>query len=333
LLCVPNRPSAEPQSPRIVSPLNEVRQMVNEELIPYLTSTEYDAFRETDTWLDAKPSTVKKFFGMARKPVDFVYNKVPENIREKVADAILKVLLSVRDGTLSMVSVDKVYKRIEVHSGPIGDKPNFSKLGIRDLDQACLEGVRKSKNSCTVEGAATGVTGLPGIVVDVPALYGLLFHMIQEVAICYGFEVTPEEERSHILQVLNVGHHTDPAEKRREMDSLTSMQREMAQNATVTEVEKYTLQTMARHLARTLIQRKLAQSVVLVGGVVGAGVNRQLAGEVGMTAHHAYRRRFLLELALGRKERRIPTPESLKSKVSNPAPKSGLNIPKPPSYE
>ena len=83
---------------------------------------------------------------------------------------------------------------------------------------------------------------------------------------------------------------------------------------------------LARHLGLALTQRKLAQTVVLVGGVIGAGVNRQLAGEVGEVAFHAYRRRQLIDRALLRKEGVLPwaaTPTSAKKSF----------LPKPPSYD
>ena len=101
-------------------------------------------------------------------------------------------------------------------------------------------------------------------------------------------------------------------------------------NIPVVEVQRFAvqkgLQTLARHLGLALTQRKLAQTVVLVGGVIGAGVNRQLAGEVGEVAFHAYRRRQLIDRALLRKEGVLPwaaTPTSAKKSF----------LPKPPSYD
>ena len=111
-----------------------------------------------------------------------------------------------------------------------------------------------------------------------------------------------------------------------------------AESETTRQVEsmaiKHGLQSLARRLARTLITRKVSQSVVLVGGVIGAGVNRQLAGEVGATAQHAYRRRFLHDLARARQEGRAEAPASVSREpkpTGPPAPK--VRLPKPPSYD
>lgn len=306
--------------------------------LEFLTPDEITAVRETNDWLAVEASRFKKVMGVARKPIEFVYKKVPESIREGVASAILKVLTSMRDGTAGVVKPDKVYDRISTHHAGFDREQGVMGIAVRKLDQACTEGLKKSKNACTVEGAAAGVAGLPGIVIDVPALYGLLFHMIQEVAICYGYEVDSDEEKSHILKILNIGHHMEKADKKRGMEELSDIQDMIRRGVPVEDVEKFAvqkgLQTMARHLSLALIQRKMAQSVILVGGVIGASVNRQLAGEVGEVAYHAYRRRYLLDLAQARREGKVKLPRSAQQTESISPTRSALSskLPKPPSY-
>ena len=64
----------------------------------------------------------------------------------------------------------------------------------------------------------------------------------------------------------------------------------------------------------------------LTVGVIGAGVNRQLAGEVGEVAIHAYRRRHLIDRALLRKEGALPW-------AATPVSAQKSFLPKPPSYD
>ncbi len=88
------------------------------------------------------------------------------------------------------------------------------------------------------------------------------------------------------------------------MSELESIQDMIRQGTPLKDLERFAvqkgLQALARSLGIALTQRKMAQSVVIVGGVVGAGVNLQLAGDIGEVAYHAYRRRFLQEVALSR---------------------------------
>jgi hypothetical protein len=272
------------------------------EWLTYLTRDEVEAWRETDHWLGAEASRFKKMLGLTRKPIEYAYGKVPESLRESIASAILGVLNQVRDGSANLVSAQSVKDKIgRIPEGELG----MFRVGIRTLDTVALSLIGQSKNLCTAEGAATGVAGLPGIVVDIPALYGLLFRMIAQVSVCYGYTTEPEEERTHLLKILEIGHHSEAEARRQGMDALGLMQQMIRDDVPVVEVQRFAvekgLQTMARHLGLALTQRKLAQSVVLMGGVVGAGVNRQLAGEVGEVSFHAYRRRHLVELAYLRK--------------------------------
>jgi EcsC family protein len=296
----------------------------------YLNKEERQALAETQAWLGKKESRFKKVMGVTRKPIEYAYNKVPESVRESIAAAILKVLTSVRDGTANLTSADDVQRRIVTLHGELKGEHAIYKVDIVNLDKVAQKLVKNSKNACTAEGAATGIAGLPGIVVDVPALYGLLFRMLSQISAAYGFEIQPQEERTHMLKLLEIGHQLDAESKRKGMQEVLELQDMIRQSIPVVEVQRFAiqkgLQTMARHLGLALTQRKLAQSVVLVGGVIGAGVNRQLAGEIGEVAVHAYRRRHLIDRALLRKEGKLPwaaTPASAKSSF----------LPKPPSYD
>ena len=300
------------------------------ELHTYLNKEEREALAETQAWLGKKESRFKKIMGVTRKPIEYAYNKVPESVRESIAGAILKVLISVRDGTANFVSADDVQQRVVALHGELETDHALYQVKIAHLDKVAQKLVKNSKNACTAEGAATGIAGLPGIVVDVPALYGLLFRMLSHVSAAYGFEVQPEEERTHMLKLLEIGHQIDAESKRQGMGEILELQDMIRKSIPVVEVQRFAiqkgLQTMARHLGLALTQRKLAQSVVLVGGVIGAGVNRQLAGEVGEVAIHAYRRRHLIDRALLRKEGALPW-------AATPVSAQKSFLPKPPSYD
>lgn len=302
-----------------------------DDLKQFLTEDEISALRETQAWLRKDASGFKKFMGVTRKPIEYLYKKVPESLRESIAGAILKVLVSVRDGSSKFVEPKRILNEIKDKHGRLKSRADHFQVGVSNLDAIALATIKRSKNACTAEGAAAGVAGLPGIVVDIPALYGLLFGMISQVATTYGFSTDPDEERTHMLKILDIGHQLEPERKKEGMEELVLIQQMIREEKPVQDVQRFAvqkgLQTMARHLGLALTQRKLAQSVVLVGGVVGAGVNRQLAGEVGEVAFHAFRKRHITELAYLREAGEIPMPKG----VEKPKQKSS-KLPSPPSY-
>lgn len=270
----------------------------------YLTPDEQAILEELDEWASTRPGMMGRMFGLAAKPLDFAFSKVPQSVQDSINNAVLKVLTSLRDGTAERVSRKKIYEQVEALHGPLQGAGGLLRVNVRVLDRVARDLIEKSKNACTAEGAAAGAAGLPGLVVDIPALYALLFKMIQEAATCYGFPVKPPQERAHILKILDIGHHLDVARKKTGMAELASVQQMIREGTPVQDLERYVLhkglQAMAKSFATALTQRKLAQSAFLVGGVVGAGVNRMMASDVGQVAFHAYRRRFLMEVALSR---------------------------------
>ncbi|MBI3927495.1 MAG: EcsC family protein [Armatimonadetes bacterium] len=270
----------------------------------YLTPDETAILAEVDDWVATRPGIVGRMIGLAGKPFDFAYSKIPQSVQGAISQAVLKALTTMRDGTASLVSRKAIFQQIEALSGPLEGAGGLLKVNVRILDRVAQDLTRKNRNACTVEGAAAGAAGLPGLALDIPALYGLLFKLIQETATCYGFPVKPPQERAHILKILDIGHHLDSDTKKAGMAELQTVQEMIRQGTPVHDLERYALhkglQAMATNLAVSLTRRKLAQSAFIVGGLVGAGVNRMMASDIGEVAFHAYRRRFLMEVALSR---------------------------------
>ena len=117
-----------------------------------------------------------------------------------------------------------------------------------------------------------------------------------------GFPAHTPAEKRYLLQVVNVGHHLELRDRRcallelEQLESELELKSESAEDLQRTMLAK-SVQILAGKLASTLLQRKAAQSVAFVGGAVGAIINRQLMEDFGLTAMHAYRRRFLKRAA------------------------------------
>ena len=168
-----------------------------------------------------------------------------------------------------------------------------------------LAGGAQPKNVFWQVGGVTGVAGAPGLIADIPSLYFLIFRTVHQIAICLGHPAHTPIERRYLLQVVNVGHHLELRERRCALMELDRLEDEISEKSGTTEdlqraMLAKTVQLLARKLTSTLIQRKAAQTVAFVGGAVGAVINRQLVEDVGITARHAYRRRFLKRAALER---------------------------------
>lgn len=256
-----------------------------------------------------------KALGWLGKPVDLAYRAVPESVKEKISESLYGVLLQVRNASRDTVRRQPLYDAISQATGvDASDPAHLARLPLGPLDRAAQRVLNAHSQLAVVQGGVTGAAGLPGLVADVPSLYFLLFRCVEEIACCYGFPADSEEERDHLLKVVDVGHFLESGNKRKGMRDLETFDELLRRGASVKDLERTMLakglQTLSRQLSTRLVQRKLAQTVAVVGAVIGAGVNAALVNDVGSTAFHAYRLRRLRAVALRRAGHSAAAPAS-----------------------
>ena len=273
-----------------------------------LDAEELEQYQSTQKWIEAPKSLLGRGMGLLGKPIDFAYRAIPESLKERISQALYQVLLQVRDHSRDTVRRQSLYDQISQKVGlDVSDASNLARQPLKVLDAAAWRVVSAHRQLAVVQGGVTGAAGLPGLIADIPSLYFLVFRCVEEVACCYGFPADSEVERDHILKVVDVGHYLESGNKRRGMLELESLDEMSRRGAPVKDMERTvvakSLQALSRQLSSRLVQRKLAQTIALVGAVIGAGVNAALVSDVGLTAFHAYRRRRLRQVALRRQER------------------------------
>ncbi len=242
---------------------------------------------------------------MLGKPVDLAYRAVPSSLKERFSQALYEVLLQVRGHSRDTVRRQALYDSISQRIGLDASQPtNLARQPLAVLDKAAQRVLSAHQKLAVVQGGVTGAAGLPGLLADIPSLYFLIFRCVEEIACCYGFPADSEDERDHVLKIVDIGHFLENENKRKGMLDLESMDDLMRRGAPVKDLERTvvakSLQTLSRQLSSRLVQRKLAQTLLVVGALIGAGVNAALVSDVGITAIHAYRRRRLRQTALRR---------------------------------
>lgn len=278
----------------------------------YLWPEELAVLAEVENWAEEAAATRQGLLARFGQALETAYGKVPALVRDTLTTAISQALQTFSDGSTWLVKRESVMRQLEAHLGPLNGPADLLRQPVRRLDEVALAYLNQAKTGVTIEGAAAGVSGLVGLAADIPFLYCMLFKMIQEIALCYGFPIKPPQERVHIMKVLDVGHDLGGRNRSHGMEALLTMERMIREGVPVEALDFVEPQVgthtqalvrqlrLARQLAFDLIQRKLMQTIVVVGGIIGAASNHRLATDVGMTAYHAYRRRFVMELGLRR---------------------------------
>jgi hypothetical protein len=269
----------------------------------HLRPAEQEVLDEVQAWATQRSGPLGKAVLLAGRPFEKAFDAVPESFRETLAQGIHRALLAVRSASEATFSRQGVLDRISARIGlDVGTEPEqLFRADVRDLDRFARDSLTFHRRAAAMQGAAAGVSGLFGLLADVPVLYALLCRCILEVATCYGFPVQGPAEEAHMLKILDLGHFLEDDRRRLGLAELEGLQDMIREGIPLKDLERLALakglQALSRQLAAGLVRRKAAQAVVLVGGLVGAGVNHQLVADVGTVAWQAYRRRFVVELA------------------------------------
>lgn len=271
-----------------------------------LTAEEQKLLKESEEFFQRPSGRLQKALGKIGRPLDFLLKSSPRKLQDGVTNAIHGVLSTVAEGAEAGSSegalVDHLCEKVGFELQPWD---RIYGVDVALLNEVAQKQLKTSKQVATVQGGLTGITGAPGLVADIPSLYFLLFRTVHRIAICFGHPARSPAERRYLLQVVNVGHHLELRERRCALLELEELEDELYRRGATTEdlqraMLAKTVQLLARKLTSTLLQRKAAQTVAFVGGAVGAVINRQLVEDVGLTAIHAYRRRFLQSAATER---------------------------------
>ena len=273
--------------------------------VSQLTAAEQQALSESEAFFLKQEGRLQKMMSRLGKPLDRLLGASPKSFQQALTKSLHGVLTTMADSGHAGASYQKLHDEIcLLAKREIDPWDRLFEIDFEQLQPVAKRHLKQAKNLATVQGGVTGLGGLPGILADIPSLYFLVFRMSHQVAYTLGFPAESAAEKMYLLQVVNVGHHLEARDRRCALLELDELEAQLSRKSSTEDLQRTMLaksiQLLARKLASNLIHRKAAQSVALVGGAVGAVLNRQLADDVGQAAFHAYRRRFLKRVAITR---------------------------------
>ena len=275
--------------------------------VAHLSGDEQAALADSEAFFQRPDGRLRRVLSRVGRPIDSLLKAAPQGFQNAVGSTLHGVLSTVATsaevGQYQTELVDLICARSGQELEPWS---RIFTVDLSVLEALVKERLRSAKAMAAVQGGVTGVGGAPGLLADIPTLYFLLFRTVRQVALCFGHPADSDAERRYLLQVVNAGHHLEMRDRRCALIELDSLEAELSdRNASSEDMQRTLLaksvQQLAKKLAATLVTRKAAQTVALVGGAVGAVINRQLLDDVGQTAFHAYRRRFLASVAQQRR--------------------------------
>jgi len=155
------------------------------------------------------------------------------------------------------------------------------------------------------EGAFLGSGGIASLAADIPIILGMAVRLIQEISICYGFDIVTESDKTYLMHILMAGSALDEKAKSEYILALKNIEtvlvnvakgnidsheagKKINEMALLTNVDQF-----AEKLGIQITKRKALQIVPLLGGLVGGCFNAAFMNDIGKSAFMNYRRRWI----------------------------------------
>lgn len=235
---------------------------------------------------------------LGRLPFVLLDRLTPKAIQKKVGQALDELGSYVQSGGRYLVSQQAVLAMLGNTSRELGYKKEdpasvaeAGELPLAVMDRTADKLADSRQTFAALQGVTTGVGGLLTLAVDIPALLGLSLKVLQEIAICYGFDPGDPKERVFVVKCMQFSS-SDIVGKRAVLEELTGFDAETGGGRLASQLQGW------REVIATYRDnfgwKKLFQLVPIAGILFGALINRGTVRDVAEAGKMLYRKRVIL---------------------------------------
>ncbi len=157
------------------------------------------AKREIKRWEYRGPGFVVSLSDFMLRPAENAARTfVPAGIQDAVTRAIQEFLSGLRSAAPLISNEPKIYHKVETAYQECGDE-------LKAADTVARHFWNWNVAFGAGEGSSTGALGLADLVADIPALFAVLLRVIQQIGMCYGYDMKSEAEQEYVMHVLRIG--------------------------------------------------------------------------------------------------------------------------------
>ncbi len=263
-----------------------------------LTEYERTVRRDIEAWQHAEPSVLAQAMNWAMKPVDWAVDQVaPAALTDKAGDVVEGLLNVLNDASQWTYDPNAALKALREQGIAVETIADLRTIPLDALDAYAKSLVQENAVLAALEGAGTGLGGAVLIMADIPLLFGINLRLIQQIAAAYGFPMQGPEFRPLVLSIWNVaasGSREAKNEALREISvAAAALSRDMPYRGRVSGTLRDQNRHLPREIAKTLVSRKIFQTIPIAGAAVGAGVNYWFTSEAAETAFMLMRALFI----------------------------------------
>ncbi|GHH96928.1 EcsC family protein [Neobacillus kokaensis] len=228
---------------------------------------------------------------IGRIPFAILDKLTPKFIQDKIGIALDELGSYIQTGGQYLISEKTIFKKFKLEN-EVTSLEQVQQLPLLKMDETAEELRNSRKRVATIQGATTGFGGIFTLAIDIPVLLGLSLKVLQEIALCYGYDPKEKSERIFIVKCLQFTS-SDVVGKKAILEDLTNFSSEAKNNRIISQLQGW------REVVMTYRDnfgwKKLFQLVPIAGVVFGAFINRSSIQDVAETGIMLYRKRRILE--------------------------------------
>ena len=241
----------------------------------------------------------KKVLDVVSRPVDYVLGKIEPKKLKIFENTVEKTVSNLLTASTSTVDPEELIKRAHAHGVMIKDLSELRKCDLGLLDDCNRKHIKFHERASAIQGAIGGLGGIVAATVDLTTLLVQDFHMIQEIAFCYGFDPNDIIEKEIILRIIEIGVGGSEIKFKalKEIASLKKIKSKSDKRTTakkgVSVLGSKALEEYIEHLTAAMIVRLVPRALPVVSMVVSSHSNHEIMEHSGQAAFMVYRKRFI----------------------------------------
>ncbi|CAI6081896.1 hypothetical protein PAECIP112173_03362 [Paenibacillus sp. JJ-100] len=249
---------------------------------------------------------------IGRLPFAMLDKVMPKAIKQKIGDALNEVGQYLQTGGKFLVQKKKVAKLLQEEAERSGypmtkdhiyrleeDAETEKTAKIHSVEKLPLEVLDRVADSITesrskfaaAQGAATGFGGIVTIAADIPLVMGLSLKVLQEMALCYGYDPDDPLERIFIVKCLQFSS-ADIVGKKAIIEELADYDNPDKQIEVVSQMQGW--REVFNSYSESFGWKKLFQLVPIAGMIFGSVSNKNTIQDVAEAGKMLYKKRLIL---------------------------------------
>ncbi|MDN4600347.1 EcsC family protein [Paenibacillus sp. F6_3S_P_1C] len=249
---------------------------------------------------------------IGRLPFAMLDKVMPKALKQKIGDSLNEVGQYVQNGGRFLVQKKKVAKLLQEESARSGyamkDEHDHMEQGVEAEDTAKIHSVEglpldvldrtadritdSRTKFAAAQGAATGIGGIVTIAADIPIVMGLSLKVLQEMALCYGYDPDEPQERIFIVKCLQFSS-ADIVGKKAVIDELSDYDNPDKQVEVISQMQGW--REVFNSYSESFGWKKLFQLIPIAGMVFGSVSNKNTIRDVAEAGKMLYKKRLILQ--------------------------------------